>query len=190
MSVGRGTITHVSDVTEVQRLQALLDASFAKASRHLTSIMSEQRRLSADRLLAELPCPAVLNIATVTARGEPRISAVDGHFIHGHWYFTTDRGSPKARQLLARPAISASFTPRDGFGVFCHGRVADLESGPERQLVIDHFIQTYGESPEAWGDILFARIDADWMVGFAMTPEEEKEMAEQQAERQARRAGS
>jgi|SRR5579875_1687167 len=155
-------------------LQQLLDTSFAQASDHLRSIMTEPRRLSAQRLIDELPCPAVLNIATVTARGEPRISAVDGHFLDGHWYFTTAGDSPKARQLRARPAISASYTPRDGFGVFCHGRAAVLDAGnPERQMLAEHYREVYGQSPDEWGiNILYARIDAHWLVGFAMAPDE------------------
>ena len=176
---------------ELDELQTLLDASFARASRHLTSIMSDPRRLPAARIAAELPSPAVLNIASVTARGEPRVSAVDGHFLHGHWYFTTLADSPKVRQLRARPAISASYTPRDGYGVFCHGQAVELVHGdPERQLLLDHFVETYGQSPEEWGEIYYARIDADWLVGFAMTPDEEAEMARQRADREARRSAT
>jgi hypothetical protein len=171
---------------EFTDLQSLLDRSFARASEHLTSIMEPQRRLAAERLAADLPSPAVLNIATVTARGEPRISAVDGHFLHGHWYFTTAADSPKARQLRARPPISASYTPRDGYGVFCHGRAVELKPGPELQMVIDHFVATYGQSPEEWGTgIFYARIDASWLVAFAMTDEE---MADIEAQRAARGA--
>jgi hypothetical protein len=172
---------------ELAYLQTLLDRSFERASAHLTSIMTEPRRLSARRLADELPSPAVLNIATVTARSEPRISAVDGHFLHGHWYFTTDATSPKARQLRARPAISASYTPRDGYGVFCHGRVAELAAGPEQQRVRDHFVTTYGMAPEELASAIFyARIDPTWLVGFAMT---EAELAEIEAQRAARDTG-
>ena len=175
---------------DLDALQDLLDASFAHASEHLRSIMTPQRRLNAERLVAELPCPAVLNIATVTARGEPRISAVDGHFLRGHWYFSTDGTSPKAVQLAARPAISASFTPRDGFGVFCHGRAVALPTGAERQMVGDHFAEVYGQSFEDFGVGIFcARIDPDWMVAFAMTPDEEAQIERDRQERAARRAG-
>jgi uncharacterized pyridoxamine 5'-phosphate oxidase family protein len=176
---------------ELAVLQNLLDHSFDRASEHLKSIMTPPRRLTAERLVAELPSPAVLNIATVTNTGEPRISAVDGHFFSGHWYFTTDGASPKARQLRARPAISASYTPRDGYGVFCHGRVAELGDGPERQMISDHFVETYGVAPDDMAPTIFyARIDAEWMVGFAMTPDEEVEIAQAAADRAARRAAS
>jgi pyridoxine/pyridoxamine 5'-phosphate oxidase len=150
---------------ELATLQSLLDDSFASASEHLVAIMTPPRRLAAGGLVEQLPSPAVLNIATVTARGEPRISAVDGHFIHGHWYFTTEASSPKARQLVARPATSASFTPRDGFGVFCHGR-AILLDGDERQMLHDHFVATYHADPEDLGTIAYFRIDAHWLVAF------------------------
>ena len=176
---------------ELAALQRLLDGSFERASQHLKSIMEPHRRLSAERVVADLPSPAVLNIATVTARGEPRISAVDGHFMHGHWYFTTAADSPKARQLRVRPAISASYTPRDGYGVFCHGRAAELGPGDERRMLADHFLETYGQRPEEFGvGIFYARIDADWLVAFAMSPAEEVEIEKARQQRESRRAAS
>jgi pyridoxine/pyridoxamine 5'-phosphate oxidase len=156
---------------ELGALQRLLDDSFARSSSHLLSIMEPQRRLSAERLVSELPSPAVLNIGTVTARGEPRVSAVDGHFMHARWHFTTTADSPKARQLAARPAISASYTPRDGFGVFCHGAAVML-TGSDRQHLREHFVATYGSDPEEWGAIAYVRIEPEWMTAFAMTDEE------------------
>lgn len=170
---------------ELTALQNLMQVSFERASAHLTSIMTAERRLTAEQLVASLPTPSVLNIATVTAAGEPRVSAVDGHFRHGQWYFTTAAGSPKARHLTARPAISASYTPRDGFGVFCHGR-AELLDGAARQALREHFIATYGADPEEWGRIAYFRIDARWLVAFAMTDEE---MARIETEKAAREPG-
>jgi hypothetical protein len=164
-------------------LQDLLDTSFARSSEHLRSIMAPERRLTAEQLRTDLPCPAVLNIASVTARGEPRLSAVDGHFYDDAWHFTTAAPSPKARQLLARPAISASYTPRDGYGVFCHGRAEPL-SGADRERLRAHFADVYGADIEEWGDIAYFRVDADWLVAFAFPAEE---MAALEADRAARR---
>ena len=83
--------------------------------------MAPERRLTAERVVADVPSPAVLNVATVTRHAEPRISALDGHFLHGRWYFTTAGDSPKVVHIKSRPAVSASYTPRDGYGIFCHG---------------------------------------------------------------------
>ena len=154
---------------ELRRVQSLLDASFERGSDHLKSIMTPEWRLSAGQLVAQVPTPAVLNIASVTRKGEPRISAVDGHFLHGRWYFGTAAASPKAVQLRDRPAISASYTPRDGFGIFSHGRAALLD-GAEREMLHTHFAEHYGSDPDSWGSgsIAYFRIDADWLVAFAM----------------------
>ena len=159
---------------ELSALQELLDATFAQASEHLLSIMQPQRRLSAEQLVADLTGICVLNLATVTARGEPRISAVDGHFLHGRWHFTTDAGSPKARQMRSRPAVSVSYTPRDGYGVFCHGRAHRLERGtPEFTGFYDHCVRVYGASPDDWGaDIAYLQVEPAWLVGFTFGREE------------------
>ena len=56
-------------------------------------------------------------------------------------------------------------------------------------MIIDHFVATYGMSPEEMATgIYYARIDASWLVGYAMTPEEEAEIEKQRREREARRA--
>jgi hypothetical protein len=157
---------------ELAELQRLIDQSFARSSEHLRSIMEQPRRLTAERVAAEVPRPAVLNVATVTVRGEPRISALDGHFLHGRWHFTTAGNSPKARHLAARPAVSASFTPRDGYGIFTHGSAVFLD-GDERQALIEHCTRVYGRSPETFGDgIAYVRIEPSWMVGFAFSEQE------------------
>jgi hypothetical protein len=152
-------------------LQQLLDDSFARASPHLLEIMEPHRRLGAERLSAELPSPAVLNLATVTKRGEPRVSGVDGHFLHGRWHFSTAAGSAKAAHILARPAVSASYTPKDGYGVFCHGRAIVLDGG-DKEPLREQMIEVYGSDPEEWGEILYARIEPSWMTAFSMTDEE------------------
>ncbi len=163
----------------LEALQQLLDDSFSRSSEHLLSIMEPHRHLSAERIVAEMPSPAVLNVATVTARGEPRISAVDGHFLYGKWHFGTATGSPKDRHLTARPATSASYAPRDGYGVFCHGQAIAL-AGDERQRLLEHLAKTYGTEPDDWADGSYYRIDAHWMTGFALT---DQEVAEVEAHR-------
>jgi hypothetical protein len=157
---------------ELAALQELIDTSFTGASAHLRGIMEPRRRLSAARIAADVPSPAVLNVATVTRRGEPRISALDGHFLHGRWHFTTAGDSPKAVHLRARPAVSASYTPRDGYGIFCHGRALLLD-GTEKQSLIEHCTRVYGQSPENFGDgIAYVRIEPTWFVGFAFSEQE------------------
>src|SRR5690606_21529576 len=75
---------------ELDELQTLLDTSLARSTAHLRSIVTPgERTLTARELVRVLTGMCVLSVATVTARGEPRISAVDGHFLHGRWVFST-----------------------------------------------------------------------------------------------------
>lgn len=179
---------------QLTELQGLLDRSIAGPKRHLTSIIEPGRRtLSSGRLVGELTGVCVLNVATATARGKPRLSAVDGHFLNGHWYFSTAADAVKARHLGARPAVSVAYTPRDGFGVWAHGKAVFLRRGSDEWEMFDaHLRLMYGQSPDEWADeIVFLRVDADWMVGFAMTDEEMLEVqtaASARAERLAEAA--
>src|SRR5690606_41237502 len=102
---------------EIDRLQQLLDASHAGSTRHLRTIVDGDRRLAARDLLPRLEGMRVLSLATVTAKGEPRVSAVDGHFVHGARTFGTDGSSARARRLEARPAGSAACGARRALGL-------------------------------------------------------------------------
>jgi Pyridoxamine 5'-phosphate oxidase len=84
---------------EITALQELLDASRASATTHLRSIIDDDRALTARDLAALLTGMRVLSVATVTARGEPRISALDGHFLHATWTFSTSGSAAKARHM-------------------------------------------------------------------------------------------
>ena len=155
--------------TEVTQLQELLDAAYERSTEHLRNIITDPRRLDADELVRILTGMCTLNLATVTARGEPRISAVDGHFLHARWVFTTSGSAAKARHLKARPAASISYVDGERIGVFSHGNVEFL--GPHHPgfaEIEEHLTNHYGSSPSSWGtDIVYCRLQPSWMVGYA-----------------------
>lgn len=154
---------------ELARLQQLLDASVAGATEHLRAIVTPARTLDAQQLCELLTGMRTLAVSTVTASGEPRVSGVDGHFLHGRWVFTTSGSAAKARHLRARPAVSAAHLVGDDLGVFCHGRVEFLTpENPDRAPIEAHLTAHYGSSPSSWDpDIVYLRIDPHWMVGYA-----------------------
>jgi ribosomal protein L35AE/L33A len=79
----------------------------------------------------------------------------------------------RARRRNHVHRFSASFTSRDGFRRVCHGAVAQLHGSP-RKVLRAHFAETYGGDPENWGnEIAYCRIDATWLVAFAMTDAEQ-----------------
>ena len=156
-------------VAEVTEMQGLLDAAYARSTQHLRNIIKDQRRLDADELVRVLTGMCTLNLATVTARGEPRISAVDGHFLHARWVFTTSGSAAKARQLRKRPAASISYVDGERIGVFSHGNVEFLTpEHPDFAEIEEHLTNHYGSSPSSWGDyIVYCRLQPHWMVGYA-----------------------
>jgi general stress protein 26 len=158
---------------EIATLQALLDASRGRATGHLRSIITDERTLSAEELVQLLTGMKVLTVATVTARGEPRISALDGHFLHGTWTFGTDGGSAKARHLERRPAVSVAHVDGEDLALFSHGTAELLPPGPARDEVDAHWTAHYGSSPLSWGDdIRLYRLRMTWAVAYAFNREE------------------
>jgi general stress protein 26 len=151
---------------EISRLQDLLDASHARATEHLRGIIHDERTLTAAQITGLLTGMKVISAATVTAHGEPRISAMDGHFLHGTWTFSTSRTSAKAHHLAARPGVSIAHIDGEALAVFSHGRAVEI-SGDELDRVAEHWTAHYGSSPLSWGDVVMYRLEPSWMVGYA-----------------------
>ena len=153
---------------EIDSLQALLDASHARATGHLRGIITDDRTLSAEQLVALLTGMKVLAVATVTAAGEPRISALDGHFLHGTWTFSTDGSSAKARHIERQPAVSVAHIDGEELALFSHGHAELMPPGPQRDEVDAHWTAHYGSSPWSWGtDIRMYRLRMTWAVAYA-----------------------
>ncbi len=162
--------------SELDALDALLERSLAGANSHLTSIIRPgERTLTARQLVEVLSGMCVLAVSTVTANGEPRISAVDGHFLRGCWVFGTDRSAAKSRHLQARPAVSAAHLRGETLGVFTHGSAQDLNppagpADPQWDSILGHLTNHYGESPLGWGDVVMYRLRPHWMAAYAPDP--------------------
>ena len=138
---------------ELAAIDELLAASFSTAGSHLTGIVSEQRRLGAVDLCRYLRGVRHLVVATTTAAGEPRCSAVDGLFEHGRFWFSTSKDAVKARHLEVRPALSAAHVVGDDVGVFVHGTARVLSGAtPAAEEVAPWWRAQYASTPEDWVD--------------------------------------
>ncbi|WP_328388050.1 pyridoxamine 5'-phosphate oxidase family protein [Nocardia sp. NBC_00416] len=158
---------------ELTELQALLDASLARSTSHLRSIISTDRSLTAEQLATVLSGMCILALSTVTAASEPRISAVDGHFLHGRWYFGTARTAAKARHLAARPSASVAHLRGEDLGVFTHGTVEVVNpdgGAPDAEWpeLLAYFKDLYGDDAFDWdNDVVFYRLRPHWMTVYA-----------------------
>ncbi|MFJ9646195.1 pyridoxamine 5'-phosphate oxidase family protein [Streptomyces sp. NPDC004244] len=158
---------------DLKELQALLDASLSRSGSHLRSVINAERTLTAEQLTRVLTGMCTLALSTVTAKGEPRISGVDGHFLRGKWYFGTARDAVKARHLAARPAVSAAHMRAEDLGVFTHGTVEvlnpqDGEPAADWPELLSYFKDFYGEDLFDWdNEVVYYRLHPHWMTVYA-----------------------
>lgn len=157
---------------ELAELQTLLDASLSRSTAHLRSIVAD-RTMTADQLTRVLRGMCTLALSTVTLKSEPRISGVDGHFLHGKWHFGTARTAAKARHLAARPAASVAHMRGEDLGVFTHGTVqvlnpADGEPAADWPELLSYFKDFYGADAFDWdNEVIYYRLQPHWMTVYA-----------------------
>ena len=110
--------------------------------------------------------------------------------MHGHWYFSTASSAVKARHLMRRPAVSVGYTPRDGYGVWAHG-IATRLAGDDAARIDRYLSTVYGQPLSGMADeIAIYRVDAHWMLGFAMTDAETAQFEATFPDRDARISGA
>ena len=160
---------------DLARLQVLLDRSYELAGRHLRSVITPERRLSAADLVDRLHGMCLLVLATVTRDGRPMAGPVDGIFYRGAWHFGSAPDSRRIAHIRHDPEVSASHVPSEELSVTVHGRatlidVSSAEQAGFRRTLLDIYVPRYGPDWEAFLDNgpVYARIDAERMFTFFM----------------------
>ncbi|MEV0276641.1 pyridoxamine 5'-phosphate oxidase family protein [Streptomyces sp. NPDC050610] len=156
---------------ELTALQRLLDDSYAASGRYLRSVIGEERRLGAEGVVDRLRGVSTMALATVTARGEPRVAPVDAIFHRGHFVFGTAPNSYRFRHISARPSVSVTVFDGERLQITAHGKAIPLSLAEEPGLE-SFLIELYGQ--EAWDRWMrympWARIHAEKMITF-LNPE-------------------
>jgi len=136
---------------DLTTLQKLLDESYAGAGSHLLSIHTPDRRLTAEKLSEMLTGVRVLSLATVTARGEPRVGPVDGLFYRGRFWFGSAHASVRFRHIRARPVVSAAHTVGEELAVVVHGTAREVDvNAAEHAGFRAYLLEVYGSQWETW----------------------------------------
>jgi uncharacterized pyridoxamine 5'-phosphate oxidase family protein len=111
----------------------------------------------------------VLDLATVTPRGEPRVAPVDGLFFRGQFWFGSAENSARFRNIRANPAVSGVVTRGlETFLVIVHGRAVETDPrGPEAGGFAEYPRAVYDFDWDAMHpDSPYARIEASTMLAF------------------------
>lgn len=154
--------------TELRWLQDLIEGSFARSGAHLRSIMSERYRVDAVATARYLQGIRHLVLSTVTAKGEPRVSPVDGLFVHGRFHLSSDASAVKVRHLRARPAVSAAHAVGDDVAVVVHGTAEVIQPGHDSCAALDEVWRgIYESTPRDWSpDGVYVRIEPATMFTY------------------------
>ena len=161
---------------DLERLQRLLDRSFQSAGPHLLSIITPERRLSAEQVADRLQGMCLLALATVTSDCRPLVGPVDGIFYRGAFHFSSSPDSVRLRHIARRPQVSATHLPSEELAVTVHGRAVPVDVGSRehadfRRTLLEIYAPRYGAEWESFLDSgpEYQRIEADRMFTFHMT---------------------
>jgi uncharacterized pyridoxamine 5'-phosphate oxidase family protein len=158
---------------EIERLQALLDRTLARANPHLVKIVKPERRLNARQVVRYLQGTKHVAFATVNAKGEPRVAPLDGVFIRGRFTVSTGGKAARLAHLRANPACSAAHMDGDTVGIVAHGHASIIGPGDDGADEIEPvWRDIYGWSPFEWGEgVVFMRVEPTSMWAYAFHPE-------------------
>jgi len=131
---------------DLQALQDLLDRSHAVRGKHMRSIITDDRRLTAQQLTDRLTGMRLLSLATVTKDGRPRNAPVDGFFYQGAFWFGSSPYSLRIRHIRQRPQVSVTYLEGEALGIVVHGRAEIVDHETEEfQGFARLATETYGE---------------------------------------------
>jgi len=158
---------------DLQRLQTLIDQSIAQAGGFLRkSLQMPEKSLSAEQLVRYLQGIKVVAMASVTAKGEPRVAPVGSLFYRSRFYIPTVATAARTRHLLKRPAASLTHYLGVDLAIIVHGRAALLPADHADFATLDDLHhESAGNSVQDWGEGVYLRIDADTLYTFARHPE-------------------
>ena len=161
---------------DIEALQAVIDASYARAGEHLLRIHDPAHRLDAAGVAEHLRGMVLLTLATVTGDGRPLTGPVDGIFYRGEFHFGSAPDSMRFRHIRERPQVSATHLPGEYLAVSVHGMAELVDIRAEehaglRQTILDIYLPRYGAE---WEEQImdagahYARIRAERMFAFHM----------------------
>src|SRR5271169_377707 len=93
---------------ELAQLQGLLDDSFERAGAQMLVAYDSGQRLSAKQL-AGFQGVRLVSIASVNAKGEPRVAPRSAAFLHGRFYLAADTRSTTVRRLRRNPTVAITY---------------------------------------------------------------------------------
>lgn len=155
-------------------LEELLKQSIEQAGPFLrSSFEMPEKSLSAAQLCRALDGIQTVAIATVTAKGEPRVAPIGAFLYRGHFYIPTTMESARVRHVRRRPGVSLTRFDGIDFAVIVHGdAVVCGEEDSEFETLVRIHRELTGSTVLEWGTGAFIRVDASVCYTFARNPDQ------------------
>jgi general stress protein 26 len=159
---------------ELAELDTLFQAHMAGANPHMLAIVTPERRLTARQVANYLTGTKHVAFATVTSKGEPRVSPLDSLFIHGRFTLSTGGEATKLKHLRRNPGCSAVHMDGDRIAVAVNGTVEWIpREHPDHDEIHGAWSRQYESDPYSWSEgVVFFRIQPATMWAYAFQPEQ------------------
>ena len=159
---------------DVAELDELLQRSIEQAGPFLrSSFEMPEKSLTAAQLCRALDGIQTVAIATVTARGEPRVAPIGAFLYRGHFYIPTTMESARVRHVRRRPGVSLTRFDGIDFAIIVHGDAVVLGEEDSEFATLERIQRELtGSTVLDWGTGAFIRVDASACYTFARYPEQ------------------
>lgn len=159
---------------DIAWLDGVLAQSIEHAGPYLrSSFRMPTHSLSATGLVAALDGILETAVATVTAKGEPRVAPTAALFYRGRFHIPTLLASARVTHLRRQPAVSVTYYEGVDLAVIVHGRAGFVgQDDADFGTLSDLQLETSEETVRQWGaDPLYIRVEPDVIYTFTSKPE-------------------
>lgn len=158
---------------EIAWLDGVLSRSIERAGPYLrTSFRMPTHSLSAPQLVAALDGVLEAAVATVTAKGEPRVAPTAALFYRGRFHIPTLLSSARVTHLKRQTAVSVTYYEGVDLAVIVHGHAEFVgESHADFATLSDLQLETSESTVRQWGaDPLYIRVEPDVIYTYTSKP--------------------
>jgi len=155
---------------DIDRLQAVLDASIERAGTFLrSSFEMPEHSLSAVELIQELQGVQTVALATVTAKSEPRVAPIGALFYRGDFYIPTVATAARTRHIMKRPAVSLTYftNAENELAIIVHGYATTIKPEHPDFETLEELQQIYSNARVSnWGEGIYLHIHAETIYTY------------------------
>lgn len=159
---------------DITQLQHTLDASIERAGAFLREAFEmPDHSLSATQIIEYYDQPRTVALATVTARGEPRVAPIWSILFRGQFYIPTVATAVRTRHLIQRPGISFTHYIGNELAIIVHGQARLIRENDALFTELETLLHTMtGERVSNWGEGVYIQILAETIYTFQRDLEE------------------